>query len=225
MHENKTLHRIVDTNARSKSMSGISKEKCDMLLAIASLDRPIKQEIWDKVKTCHQRGSRHLLELSKICYSNNEQGKLVFDEFTREMLDTKGLLYTDFGLYVTDSVRENGILEQLKGIAKEGISSGTLEFSNLITLVKSNSVAEVENSVKQSEKAKRDQADAQNQTAQAQIESQEKISKETLDREDRNKPFYLVTSESFPVNKYYVESELEGLINESMFPMLKKILK
>jgi len=30
-----------------------------------------------------------------------------------------------------------------------------------------------------------------------------------IDREDRNKPFYLVTSESFPVDKYYVESELE----------------
>jgi len=29
-------------------------------------------------------------------------------------------------------------------------------------------------------------------------------------KEDQNKPFYLVTSESFPVDKYYVESELES---------------
>jgi len=30
-----------------------------------------------------------------------------------------------------------------------------------------------------------------------------------ISREDRNKPFYLVTSNSFPENMYYVESELE----------------
>jgi len=68
MHENKVLHRIVDTNARSKSMSGISKEKCDMILAIASLDRPIKQEIWDKVKTNPQQGGRNILGLTQDGY-------------------------------------------------------------------------------------------------------------------------------------------------------------
>jgi hypothetical protein len=129
----------------------------------------------------------HLLELSKICYANNEQGKLVFDEFTREILDLQGLLLTDFGLYVNDSVRENGILEQLKGLAKEGISSGTLEFSNLVTLVKSNSTAEVEAAIKESERLKREQVNAQNQTAQQQIESTERLEKEKMDREDRNK--------------------------------------
>jgi len=179
-----------------ENITGITRQRKGQINTsetVGGVERSVKQsnaltEIYfHEHSMVKEKVLEHLLELSKICYSNNEQGKLVFDEFTREMLDTKGLLYTDFGLYVTDSVRENGILEQLKGIAKEGISSGTLEFSNLITLVKSNSVAEVENSVKQSEKSKREQADAQNQTAQAQIESQEKISKETLDREDRNK--------------------------------------
>jgi hypothetical protein len=46
-----------------------------------------------------------------------------------------------------------------------------------------------------------------------------------IDDEDKNKPFYLVTSNSFPEDMYYVESELKSSINESMFPMLKKILK
>jgi hypothetical protein len=46
-----------------------------------------------------------------------------------------------------------------------------------------------------------------------------------IDDEDKNKPFYLVSSKSFPEDMYYVESELESSINESMFPMLKKILK
>ena len=51
------------------------------------------------------------------------------------------------------------------------------------------------------------------------------LSQNLIDDEDKNKSFYLVTSKSFPVDTYYVESELESSINESMFPMLKKILK
>ena len=37
------------------------------------------------------------------------------------------------------------------------------------------------------------------------------LRKDLIDNEDTNKPFYLVTSKSFPVNKYYIESELEVL--------------
>ena len=37
------------------------------------------------------------------------------------------------------------------------------------------------------------------------------LRKNLIDNEDKNKPFYLVTSKSFPVDKYYNESELEAL--------------
>jgi hypothetical protein len=35
------------------------------------------------------------------------------------------------------------------------------------------------------------------------------LRQDLIDDEDKNKPFYLVTSESFPEDIYYVESELE----------------
>ena len=37
------------------------------------------------------------------------------------------------------------------------------------------------------------------------------LRKNLIDNEDKNKPFYLITSKSFPVDKYYIESELEAL--------------
>ena len=37
------------------------------------------------------------------------------------------------------------------------------------------------------------------------------LHKNLIDNDDKNKPFYLVTSKSFPVDKYYIESELEVL--------------
>ena len=37
------------------------------------------------------------------------------------------------------------------------------------------------------------------------------LRKNLIDNEDKSKPFYLVTSKSFPVDKYYIESELEVL--------------
>ena len=93
IHENKTLHRIVDTNARTKSMNGISKEKCDMILAIASLDRPIKQEIWDKVSTANQVGNRHLRELINDGYVTEDGTKKSDNgrEFTAYKLTNLGL--------------------------------------------------------------------------------------------------------------------------------------
>lgn len=129
----------------------------------------------------------HLLEICKIAYANNEQGKLVFDEFSRNILNTSSLLNTDFGLYVSDSIKDNGILEQLKGLAKEGIASGTLQFSNFVTLLKSNSIAEVENSIKDSEERKQKLQEQQNAIQQQQIESNERIAREKMDRDEAQK--------------------------------------
>ena len=66
-------------------------------------------------------------------------------------------------------------------------------------------------------------ADNKNQDAVEELEKD--LRQGLIDREYRNKPFYLVTSKSFPVDKYYVESELESLINESMFPNVKENIK
>jgi len=126
----------------------------------------------------------HLLEIAKIAYSTSEQGKLVFDEFSRTILNTKSLINTDFGLYVSDSIKDNAILEQLKGLAKEGIASGTLQFSNFVTLLKSNSIAEVENSIKRSEEQKQKMQEQQTQVQQQQIESNERIAREKMDRDE-----------------------------------------
>jgi flagellar biosynthesis GTPase FlhF len=129
----------------------------------------------------------HLLEIAKIAYSTNEHGKLVFDEFSRTVLNTKSLLNTDFGLYVSDSIKDNAILEQLKGLAKEGISSGTLQFSNFVTLLKSNSIAEVESSIKQSEERKMKLQEQQSQIQQQQIQSNETLAREKMDRDENQK--------------------------------------
>ena len=129
----------------------------------------------------------HLLEIAKIAYSTSEHGKLVFDEFSRNILNTKSLINTDFGLYVSDSIKDNAILEQLKGLAKEGISSGTLQFSNFVTLLKSNSIAEVESSIKQSEERKMKMQEQQSATQQQQIQSNERIAREKMDRDEAQK--------------------------------------
>ena len=55
-------------------------------------------------------------------------------------------------------------------------------------------------------------ADTENPKA---VESlKQDLRKDLIDNEDKNKPFYLVTSESFPVDKYYIESELEVVENK-----------
>jgi hypothetical protein len=127
-----------------------------------------------------------LLEVSKIAYRDSQRAKLIFDDFTRELLDLSILSNTDYGIFVSDATKDNNTLQALKSVAKEGISSGTLEFSNLITLVASNSVAEVKRDIKESEKKAFELKKGEQQNQQAQIESQERIAKEQMDRQDAN---------------------------------------
>lgn len=75
IHENKTLHRIVDTIARSKSMDGIIPDQCLIILSIASLDRPIKSEILHKSKSTASIFQRHLLNLIKDGYVKEDGTK------------------------------------------------------------------------------------------------------------------------------------------------------
>jgi hypothetical protein len=128
-----------------------------------------------------------LLEVSKIAYRDSQRAKLIFDDFTRELLDLSVLANTDYGVFVSDSTKDNNTLQALKSVAKEGISSGTLEFSNLITLVASNSVAEVKRDIKESEKKAHDLKVQEQQNVQAQIESNERIAREKLDNDNTQK--------------------------------------
>jgi DNA polymerase III gamma/tau subunit len=179
-----------------ESITGISRQRKGQINTsetVGGVERSVMQsnaltEIYfHEHSMVKEKVLEHLLEIAKIAYSTNEQGKLVFDEFTRTVLNTKSLLNTDFGLYVSDSIKDNGILEQLKGLAKEGISSGTLQFSNFITLLKSNSIAEVENSIKESEEKKSKMQQQQSATQQQQIESNERIAREKMDRDESQK--------------------------------------
>jgi hypothetical protein len=179
-----------------ESITGISRQRKGQINTsetVGGVERSVMQsnaltEIYfHEHSMVKEKVLEHLLEIAKIAYSTNEQGKLVFDEFTRTVLNTKSLLNTDFGLYVSDSIKDNGILEQLKGLAKEGISSGTLQFSNFVTLLKSNSIAEVENSIKESEEKKSKMQQQQSATQQQQIESNERIARERMDREETQK--------------------------------------
>ena len=128
-----------------------------------------------------------LLEVAKIAYRDSERSKMIFDDFTRELLDLSVLANTDYGVFVSDTAKDNNTLQALKQVAKEGISSGTLEFSNLITLVSSNSIAEIKKDIKASEEKSRELKMMEQENIKAQTEASERVARETLDRDDRNK--------------------------------------
>lgn len=130
-----------------------------------------------------EKALEYLLEVAKVAYKNNEQGKLVFDEFTRQILNTQVLLNTDFGIYISNSIRDNAILNELKNAAREALSSGAINFSGFITTVKTQSIAEIENQIKKAEQAKHQLEEQQNSIEQSRVD----LEREKLDREDRNK--------------------------------------
>lgn len=133
-----------------------------------------------------ERVLTYLLETAKFAYRNNEKGKLVFDQFTREVLETNTLQNSQLGIYVTNSSKDYKVLETLRAAAQAGIDNGALEFSNLITIIESNSIAEIKSNIKESEERQHAMKAQEQQTAQAQIDSQERIAREQMDRQDTN---------------------------------------
>ncbi len=131
-----------------------------------------------------ERVLTYLLELAKVAYKDNEKGKLVFDEFTRELLKINQLKNSDFGIYVTNSTKDNKTLEALKMLAEKALSAAAIDFSTVATLYQSDSITEVKNEIKASEQNKQKMAAQQNQVAQAQIESNERLAREAMENEN-----------------------------------------
>lgn len=141
-----------------------------------------------------------LLETCKLCMLEGSYKVAYMDDMMKNFLEIDGELLndTEYGLYVTDSVKETESFEILKQAAQVAANNGLIELRDLAHIFKNNSFAEVDNYLKQRsmEKAQleQDQFNREQEQIQAQRESEEKryqdqmtLEYNKLDREDINK--------------------------------------
>jgi hypothetical protein len=141
-----------------------------------------------------------LVELAKLCYKDGIKTQFFLDEGYTSFLDVDGELFNDseYGVFLTNSSRDNQIKESLKGLAQAALQNDKLKFSDIIKIMRSDSIAEIENTIikgeqdqqarleQQQEADRQTQKDINNSNIQAQKELIERESQEKqLDRENK----------------------------------------
>jgi hypothetical protein len=121
---------------------------------------------------------QQVLEVAQLCIlEDGYQTQLVVDDAYVDLVKINGAMLSDseFEVFVTDSMQTAKIKDKLEQLAQAALSADKLNFSEIIKVLQSDSVAEIADTVRAGEQDKyqRDAAaqEAQNKQMQAKIEA------------------------------------------------------
>ena len=134
-----------------------------------------------------------LLEVSKFAYKNKKKLNYIMNDISRvfQQIDMEKFPDSDYGVFITNSGKDREILDKLQRLADTALSSGMLEFSSIVDILKTNSIAEISHGIKDAEANKQQreqqQAQADRESAQQLQESAQQFEAEQnqLDRENK----------------------------------------
>lgn len=95
-----------------------------------------------------------LLETAKFAYPEKKKIHYILDDMERVYMeiDMEKFADSDYGVFVSNSTQDNLIFSKLETLVGQGIASGAVGFSDAIEMYRSNSIAELSNLIKDSEK-------------------------------------------------------------------------
>lgn len=140
------------------------------------------------------------IEVAKIAYRKGKKTQFIADDMMRVFLDVDGEMFADseYGVFVSNATKDNQIIEKLNQLAQVALQTDKARLSDIIKIYKSNSISEIEDTIKTGEQEaigrQQQQADqanqAQIQTAQMQNDNAEKqrqwqANENELDRESK----------------------------------------
>ena len=183
-------------------ISGVTKQREGSISThetVGNVERSVVQSstITEKQFYEHTQVKRNvltaLLEVAKVAWEKSKKIQYVLDDAQRMILNIDSELFSnaDYGVFVTDSGKDLRVLDELKSLAQVALQSNRAKLSDMITILKSDSIAEVENKIRQSEGELQQEQMAQGQQQlQAQQEAEQarlQFEYEKMDREDMNK--------------------------------------
>lgn len=156
----------------------------------------ITESLFSKHNEVKQKVLTRLVELSKLAYKNGKKLQYLLDDGYKVFLnldkEAMGLMQdSEFGVFVSNSSRDFRIKEQLQALAQSALQNDMLKFSDIITIMKSNSISEIKNKLLKGEEDKNQREQErfeQEQNTQKEIQqSQIAWEREKMDREDAQK--------------------------------------
>jgi len=121
----------------------------------------------------------HLLEMAKFAYPDSKKIHYIMDDVQRINItvDMEKFSDSEYGVFVTNSGKEAATFQKLEGLAQQALSSGAASLSDIVSVYKATSVAELSNIIKTSEDQKnareQQQQQQQQEMQQQQIQAQQ----------------------------------------------------
>lgn len=163
-------------------ITGVSRQREGQITSsetLGGVERAVNQSsyITERWFYTHNEVKREVLayylELAKIAYIDGKTFHLMDDKM-RSIVKVDGFKLNDssYNVYISGSARDSQEKEQLMQLAQVAMQAGKANLSDMVKIIKSASISEVENTIISSEQAAIDNQNAQQQS---QLESQERM--------------------------------------------------
>ena len=117
------------------------------------------------------------VQTAQTCYKHKSTVKqFVLDDMSLQTLELTpdSLVNSDFGVFISDSSKDNEIFESIKSLAQPLLQNDKAKFSDIITMLKATSTQELERDIKSAEDiSSKEQQQMQQMQQQAQMELQQ----------------------------------------------------
>jgi hypothetical protein len=124
------------------------------------------------------------IETAKIAYMDGKKAQFMLDEIHRVFMDIDGDLFndSDYGVFVSNSSKDNMIIDKLNQLAQVALQTDKAKLSDLITIFKSNSISEIEGTLRRSEQEALNRQDQQIQSQNEAMLQQQQMANEDAER-------------------------------------------
>jgi hypothetical protein len=131
----------------------------------------ITEDLFKKFEGLEQRDMQALLDYSKEAWHTGKQGMYVMPDGTQEFLsiDTVSYMESNFGVFVSNSGKDQEKLEMIKGMSQAMIQNG-LPASAAMEIFESDNFPTIKSKIKKAEQAQQQQAKAQMQADRERLE-------------------------------------------------------
>ena len=181
------------------NLSGVSRQRLGAINTsegVGNVQRSVTQsaiitEKWFQVHNwTKQRVLEGLIETAKVAYGEDKKKlQYVSDDLATVFFTFDGTEYTNdqLGVFVTDSIKDQQVLEVIKQLAQAALQNDKTELSALVDVIASNSTAEIKHKLKEVEEVAKQMQQQQVQHEQEIEKAQHEQAERAIERDDYNK--------------------------------------
>jgi len=148
----------------------------------------ITEDLFSKFSRFEQRELQGLLDYSKEAWVKGKKGMYVMPDTTIQMFDISSmeLMESEFGIFVSDSGRDQDKLEQARAIGQSMVQAG-IPSSTVLDMFDTENFIGLKDKIRKAEKAQEELQQAQQQAQQKQQEQQMQMQQQQMQQEELSK--------------------------------------